>query len=127
MAQEDRDLLESRRVVMLAFVLPALALVASGFFRVDSRMEAVVWASALIVMGSTCARNAWGCGRLHCYFTAPFLYCMAAAALIVGFSSIRRSPMAWNALAAVLVVGVLTLTWLPERIFGRYRRREPLP
>ncbi len=124
MTQEARDLLRSRRVVVGAFVVPALALVALGFFSVDSRVQGVVWAAALAVMGSACALNAWRCGRLHCYFTAPFLFLMAAAALLLGFGPLGRSQAAWNVLAIVLVVGVVVLTSLPERLFGRYRRRE---
>lgn len=96
----SRDLLHRRRTVAVAFVLPALALVTIGSLRVDSRMQPGV-----------CAQG----GALW-----------APAALYVGFAPVRRGPVAWNTLAPVLVVGVVALTWLPERLFGRYRRRESL-
>ncbi len=75
-------------------------------------------------MGSACGLNAWRCGRLHCYFTAPFLFIMAVAALLLGFGVFGHRSEAWNALGIVLVVGVVVLTWLPERVFGKYRRRD---
>jgi uncharacterized sodium:solute symporter family permease YidK len=124
--EQARDLLRNPRVVAGAFVLPILALVVVGFFNVDSRVQAVVWASALAVMGSACAVNAFRCGRLHCYFTAPFLFIMAVAALLLGFGPLGRSYAAWNVLGIVLFFGALTLIWLPERLFGKYRRREGL-
>ncbi|HVR45294.1 MAG TPA: hypothetical protein VMT95_01445 [Candidatus Binatia bacterium] len=123
MTDEGRDLLRNLRVVAGAFVLPILAIVAIGFFSVDSRVQAVVWAAALGVMAAACALNAWRCGRLHCYFTAPFLFVMAAAALLLGFGPLGRIYAAWNVLGLVVIVGAVVLTWLPERIFGRYRRR----
>ncbi len=124
--EEVRDLLRSRQVVAGAFVLPILALLAVGCVRVDPRVQAIVWACGLAIMGSACALNAWRCGRLHCYFTAPFLLVMAVSALLLGFGARGRSPAAWNVLSVVLIVGALLFTWLPERVFGRYRRREPL-
>jgi uncharacterized sodium:solute symporter family permease YidK len=126
MTTEGRDLLRSLRVVAGAFVLPILAIVAIGFFNVDSRVQAVVWSVALGVMASACALNAWRCGRLHCYFTAPFFFVMAAAALLLGFGPLGRSHAAWNVLGFTVAVGAAALTWLPERIFGKYRRRAGL-
>lgn len=127
MNDEGRDLLRNLRVVAGAFVLPILAIVAIGFFKVDSRVQAVVWAAALGVMASACALNASRCGRLHCYFTAPFFFVMAAVALLLGFGPLGRSYAAWNVLGLVLVVGAVVLTWLPERVFGKYRRRAGFP
>jgi len=123
---EGRDLLRNLRVVAGAFGLPILAIVAIGFFKVDSRVQAVVWAAALGVMASACALNARRCGRLHCNFTAPFFFVMAALALVVGFGPLGRSYAAWNVLGAAAIVGAVVLTWLPERVFGKYRRREGL-
>jgi hypothetical membrane protein len=120
------DILRSRRVVAVAFVLPALALVGIGFFDVDARLRAAVWALAFAVMGSACALNALRCGRVHCYFTAPFFFVMAAAALFIGFGPVPHGHAAWNVLAVVVVVGALALAWLPEVILGRYRRRNSL-
>lgn len=105
-------------------MLPILALIAIGFFRVDPRVQALVWAASLAVMGSACALNAWRCGRLHCYFTAPFLFIMAVAALLLGFGVFGHRSAAWNTLGIVLVVGAVVLTSLPERVFGKYRRRN---
>jgi membrane protein implicated in regulation of membrane protease activity len=75
-------------------------------------------------MGFGCVANAIRCGRVHCYVTGPFFFLMAAAALVYGFGALALGKHGWNLLGAVALVGALVLIYLPERLFGTYRRAQ---
>lgn len=119
---EMRDLLRNRRVAILVFWLPVVALVAGGFPTVGAGWRTVIWVIALSTMGIGCIANALRCGRVHCYLTGPFLILMALIALLYGIGVLRLGAAGWNLLALAALVGALALCFIPERLFGRYRR-----
>ncbi len=73
-------------------------------------------------MGIGCVANAVRCGRVHCYVTGPFFLVMAAVALLFGVGALALGKYGWNLLGAVALVGALVLIYVPERLFGTYRR-----
>jgi len=97
---------------------------AAGIFLgmyVDPALRTWIGTPALGVMGLGCLWNAARCGRLHCYFTGPFLLLMAALWLLEGLG---RLPLHWGWLALVTVVGNFALNVLPERLWGTYCPRR---
>jgi hypothetical protein len=79
---------------------------------------------ALAVMGVACLLNARRCGRIHCYFTGPFLIGAAAVALAYG-AGVFHVPdrRGWNWLGLIVLIGALVLMTVPEAILGKYRKR----
>src|SRR3989442_15948432 len=69
-----------------------------------------IWTLAFTVMGIACVVNAVRCGRVHCYFTGPFLLLLAAASLLL------RPP---SRLARPERMAVVEL--------GRHRRNRRVP
>lgn len=106
---------------MLLWCLPITLLLLGSFLPV--RYLVILWPIVLTFMGVACLLNARSCGRLHCYFTGPFLLAMAAAALLYGLGVIPLGPHGWNTLGLVLLVGGVGLGCGPELLFGRYRQR----
>lgn len=121
---ESRDLLRRRWVVLVIYWLPAAAIVASGFFAIEPAWRGALWAVALATMGFGCLANAIRCGRVHCYFTGPFFLVVAAVALLYGFGALALGKNGWNLLGAIALVGALISIYLPERLFGAYRREQ---
>jgi hypothetical protein len=117
----SRDLLSNRPVTAFVYWLPALVIVASGFFEIEPGWRGAIWAAALTIMGAGCIANALRCGRVHCYFTGPFLLVMAVFALLFGFGVIPFGEDGWNVLGLIVLIGAILTYWLPERFFGRYR------
>ncbi len=113
------DLAGSRTKRLLVWGLPIAALTLSGFLDLEVRF---VWPSALGWMGGACLWNALGCGRMHCFFTGPFFLLMAVASLIHGFDVVSFGPHGWDGIGGLTVVGGLALSFLPERIWGKYAR-----
>ncbi len=83
------------------------------------------WATAIIAacfvwMGLGCAMNARRCHRRHCYYASPVLLFGALLTMLVGFGVIYIGTdglvyVTWGTYGAVL------LTFLPEKIYGKYR------
>lgn len=121
-AVESRDLLGRRWSLLVIYGLPAAAIVVSGFFTIEPTWRGVLWAAALATMGIGCLANAVRCGRVHCYVTGPFFLVMAAVALLYGLGILPLGKHGWNLLGAALLAGALVLIYLPERLFGTYRR-----
>ena len=90
---------------------------------IGDQWRAVVWAVCLGVMAAGCLVNAIRCGRMHCYFTGPFLLLMALASLSYGFGWLPLGTSGWNWIGGVTLGGVILLTCVPELLFGKYRRR----
>src|SRR5262249_10227345 len=84
----------------------------------------VLWTVSLGFMGVACLINASRCGRIHCFFTGPFFILCAAASLGYGLGILPFGPSGWKWIGDVTVVGAIVLTFVPERILGRYRRDE---
>ncbi len=121
-APASRDLLRDWRVPMLAYGLPTAAIAASGPLPLTIGWRTAVWAVACAIMGGVCLANAVRCGRVHCYFTGPFLLGMAGASVLYGAGVLRLGADGWNLLGLVLLVGAIVLMTLPERVLGKYRR-----
>jgi len=119
---ESRDILSNRMLAGGVFWLPALALVASGFFDIGQSWRTAVWVVALTTMGAACIANAIRCGRVHCYATGPFFLAMAIVALTYGFGVTPMGKHGWNLIGLTVLVGALVLSYLPEALLGRYRR-----
>jgi hypothetical protein len=105
------------------FWLPALVLLASGFFDIGQGWRTAVWVVALTTMGAACIANAIRCGRVHCYATGPFFLVMAIVALIYGLGVMPMGKHGWNSIGLTVLVGAVVLCYLPEAFLGRYRRR----
>ncbi len=117
-----RDLLANRWSVAGFFVLPSIALFASGFLPQGSPWRAVVWVAALTTMGVACIVNAVRCRRVHCYFTGPFLLLMALVSLLYAAHAIPLGAGGWNVIAGVVVIGALVLYCVPEVVVWRTKR-----
>ena len=129
--ERARDILASRWRTAVFYGLPSLVIVASGMtirsnlvtLDIDSPWRGAIWATAMGVMAAACLVNALRCGRMHCYFTGPFLTVMALASLAYGLGALPLGPSGWNIIGTVILVGAVVLMWLPEAAFGKYRVR----
>jgi hypothetical protein len=117
----SRDLLSNRLLTAFVYWLPALGLIASGFFEIGQGWRTAIWTAALTIMGVGCIANALRCGRVHCYVTGPFLLVMAIVAVLYGLGVLPFGQDGWNALGLVVLIGAVVSYWLPERFFGKYR------
>jgi hypothetical protein len=104
----------------LIWGIPAVALSAS-----PQRYLVVAWPVLLTFMGAACIVNARRCGRVHCYFTGPFLLLLAVLSLLYGVGVLPLGAHGWSTLSALLVVGSAVLIWVPEWLVGRYRSSKP--
>jgi hypothetical protein len=123
MNQSARDILSSPWLAGGVFCLPAVVIVLSGNFGIGNRWQAGVWAVCLGVMAAGCLVNALRCGRMHCYFTGPFLILMALASLSYGFGLLPLGDSGWNWIGGLTLGGAVLLGCVPELLFGKYRRR----
>lgn len=121
-ADQSRDLLSNRVAVVVAFWVPALILVASGFLAMSQTWRTALWTVALTTMGVACVANALRCGRVHCYATGPFFLLAALMALLYGLGIARLGSHGWNLIGTAVLIGAVVFCWLPEAFLGRYRR-----
>jgi len=119
-----RDFLGSWRQTVLAYGLPIAAIMATGNPYIGNGWRTAVWTAACLVMGGACLLNAVRCGRIHCYFTAPFFLAMAGVTVLFGAGVVPLGSNGWNAIGNTLLVGGVLLTFGPEPIFGKYRARK---
>ncbi len=124
MSAPARDLLSHRSTTILVYVVPTVAIVVTSVGGVREIVVTIVWTLAFAVMGIACVVNAVRCGRVHCYFTGPFLLLLATASLLHGLRFVSLGPNGWEWLGAVAIAGTLVLLTAPERIWGRYARRD---
>ncbi len=124
MTTPTRDLLSHRRTTILVYVVPTVAIVATSVGWVGEVVVMVVWTLGFAVMAIACVVNAVRCGRVHCYFTGPFLVLLAAASLLHGLHVVSLGPNGWEWLGVVAIAGTLVLLTVPERIWGRYAVKE---
>ena len=130
-AEGSRDILASRWRTAVLYGLPSLVIVASGMtirsnlvtLDIDSPWRGAVWAVSMGVMAAACLVNALRCGRMHCYFTGPFLIVMALASLGYGLGALPLGPSGWSIIGMTTLVGAVVLMWLPEAVLGKYRVR----
>jgi hypothetical protein len=102
--------------------LPIIVVAIAGFLPMSNAARGAVWAAALVTMGAGCVVNALRCGRVHCYATGPFFLLMAAVAVFYGLGMVPLGPRGWNTIALVTLIGGVTLYYLPEALFGKYRQ-----
>ena len=107
---------------LFMWCIPTAILVATALS--NSSYRVVIWPVVLMWMGGACLVNAKRCGRRHCYVTGPFFLALAAASLLYGLGVLHLGRQGWQTLAAILLVGSLLLTCLPEWIWGRYRNQS---
>jgi hypothetical protein len=124
MTPPARDLLSHRSTTILVYAVPTVAIVATSVGGVGEIVVTIVWTLAFAVMGIACVVNAVRCSRVHCYFTGPFLLLVALAALLHGLRVVPLGHKGWQRLSLVAIVGTLILLTVPERIWGRYARRD---
>ena len=118
-APQAPDLVRDPQASLLLWRLPTAALIAT-FLAGNMALNTGVWTAALTQMGLACLLNASGCGRLHCYFTGPFFLLGAVASLLQGRGSVR---IGWGRLGIILLVGGVSLAYLPEMLWGKYAGR----
>ncbi len=116
---ERTDWASTRRGQLVGWALPAAGMVVGGVLHV----EAVVWPAALAWMGAACLANARHCGRMHCFFTGPFFFAMAALALAVGLDIVSLGARGWIWIGGGTLAGAVLLHVVSERLWGRYRAR----
>ena len=124
MNETTRDLLSNPWLAGAVFCLPAAVIVFSSDLSIGDRWRAGVWALSLGIMAAGCLINALRCGRMHCYFTGPFLILMGLASLFYGFGVLPLGDNGWNWIGGVTLCGAVLLSCVPELLFGKYRQRS---
>src|SRR6266568_2038929 len=81
-----------RRIGLLLWGLPLIAILASAFGPLAPMTRGTIWALALLWAGAACITNACRSGRLHCYITGPFFVILGLASLLYGAASCRWAP-----------------------------------
>jgi hypothetical protein len=115
------DVLSNPRLSVALYCVPIAVLVLSGMLKIGDRWQAIVWAICLFVMAAGCMINAVRCGRVHCYFTGPFLILMAVGSLLYGFGWLPLGISGWNWIGGVTLCGAIVLFCVPELVLGKYR------
>ncbi len=104
----------------LFWKLPAVVVVGVALLDVGSVGQALVWAPSLAIGGAACLANTLRCRRVHCYFTGPFFLLMASVSLLHGVGALPLGEEGWTWIELVTLIGVITLGYLPELVWGRY-------
>jgi hypothetical protein len=115
------DLVKNPSAYVLLWGLPVGIILVTGSFA-GGWLVTAGWTLSLFIMGSACLVNARGCGRMHCYFTGPFFLIMAVVSLFYGLQLLPLGTQGWRSIGVVLLVGWAVLHFVPEWIWGRYRR-----
>lgn len=102
----------------IAWGLPIVALILS--LTIVEGLKGIIWPISLAWMGIGCLMNAARCHRRHCFFTGPFFLVLALVSLLHGLQIFSFGPYGWSWIGGTLLLGGLALTYLPERIFGKY-------
>jgi hypothetical protein len=97
----SRDILSSRRRVLILYWLPASAIVVAGAPAISSGWRTVVWTVAIATMG---------------------MALMALVALSYGLGILRLGGNGWNLLGLITLIGAMALWCLPEMFLGKYRQ-----
>src|SRR2546426_7950941 len=100
---DQRDLTGRTVGRFVLWGLPLVAFVAG--FVVGPTLRTVLWTAALTVAGTACVANAARCGRLHCYFTGPFLLLGAVVTLTYGLGVLPLGPGRWGSIGLVVAGG----------------------
>src|SRR6266849_4769912 len=117
-AKASRDWLGSRRTNLLAWWIPQAAILGSLF--APTPIRPVIWALALIWMGTACILNARQCGRTHCRYTGPYYLAMIAPVLVLGLGIVSTGIYGWIVLAVLIIGGSKFIWWATERAWGKF-------
>lgn len=122
-----RDVTRRPLGLLLWYGVPIAVIVTAGHYLPEPRLIGLVWSGAFGVMGGKCLTNALQCGRVHRYFTGPWLLLAALASLLYGFELIPHRWLTWDWIGNGALVGSLLLGCGSEILLGRYRhfRRTP--
>lgn len=120
----QRDLVQNSHSMFLLWGLPAAIILLTGCCAGGGWIVTISWTLSLVMMGIACLVNASGCGRMHCYFTGPFFLLMAGVSLLHGLQVFSLGPHGWLYIGAVLLAGGFLLYFVPEWVWGRYRRAQ---
>jgi hypothetical protein len=118
---DQRDLAGRKVGRLVLWQLPLIVFVAGSF--VGPIWRTVLWTAALTVAGTACLANAARCGRLHCYFTGPFLLLCAVVTLTYGLGVLPLGPDRWSSIGLVVALGGCFFGCVPEWIWGKYVTR----
>lgn len=116
----ENDLAGRRASLASIWWLPTMAIVGAIFL--DTPLRTAIWTAALGWMGAACLLNAYRCGRVHCYFTGPFYLLGAVATLLHGLDVMSLGSHGWEWIGFTLIAGGILLNYVPERLWGRYRK-----
>jgi len=100
--------------------LPACLIAISGFLSPIPIYTGIIWTSALAWMGFACLRNAKKCGRMHCFFSAPFFLIAGGISFLIGLQWIQL--ISFRDLGIILLIGTPIVCILPEVIWGTYKK-----
>jgi hypothetical protein len=118
----ERDLLCRRPSACLLWCVPWFAF-ALGF-GAPPALKTVLWTTSLAFMGVACLINVSRCGRIHCLFTGPFFIIGAVASLGYGLGLLPFGASGWKWIGAIMIIGAIVLTCIPELVLGRYRKTD---
>ena len=116
--------LATRRIGVLLWGVPILALVFTAIADVGPLTRTLVSTVSLAWLGAACLANAWRSGRVHCHITGPFFLLLAASSLLHGLGIVPLGPRGWFLIGLILVLGTPLLTFVPEWIWGKYSGRD---
>lgn len=116
------DLAGSFKSLTLVWGAPILA-IGIGLF-MEGAVRSILWTIGTFVAGTACLINARGCGRLHCYFTGPFFIACAIATVAFQLGWFPLSATAWRVFGAGILIGGIVLYFVPEYIWGRFRKSD---
>ncbi len=118
---DQRDLTGRKVGRFVLWQLPLIAFIV-GYW-VGPIGRTVLWTAALTAAGTACVANAARCGRLHCYFTGPFLLLGAVVTLTYGLGVLPLGPGRWGTIGLVVALGSCVFACVPEWIWGKYVTR----
>ncbi|MGH9464698.1 MAG: hypothetical protein ACRD0X_03565, partial [Thermoanaerobaculia bacterium] len=102
---------------LFAWGLPAALMVFADSL---GRLGPFAWAGGALWIGIACLLNARRCARVHCFFTGPFFLALGLVALAAALEWVRLDSAGWSWLGIVALAGGLTLSLIPEWLWGQY-------
>jgi len=120
-AANQGDLTRRKVARFVLWQLPVIVIIAGSFG--GTVWHTMLWTTALTLAGTACIVNAARCGRLHCYFTGPFLLLGAVVTLTYGLGVLPLGADHWGLIGVVLAVGSCFFVFVPEWRWGKYVTR----
>ena len=121
--RSNSDLVARTLPFWLLWGAPIAIMLSLNFIRPPAEWAIGILSACFAWMGIGCAINARRCHRRHCYYSSPVLLAGAILSPLVGFGFVDLGPyglinVTWGIFALVL------LTFLPEKLFGKYRGQQ---